>query len=171
MGNLKKRILKFNKLIIMKKTKQIAILLLSMLFITINSFGQGKGQKKYLPKQFQDVYFGMNFTNFKKVKNVEDMKMDSVSGPRIEYIETEVDKEISEVTYYFTKDKKNILYEIIIQYEPDFDLESLIEKLFGLSITDEEFLLNCGESYKMKAWTFESTLVIAAKIKGTEWYE
>lgn len=151
--------------------KKAIFTLFFLIFISINSFAQGKGQKKYLPKQFQDVYFGMTLSNFMKVRNVELMKRDTTMGFRTEYTQENFDGEVYEVTYYFTNGNNGILYAMFIDFEYDYDLDPVVEKLFGSALGEEEFTIECGEKFKLKAWSFEKRLVILAKIKGTEYDE
>ena len=152
----------------MKKTTFTIFILL---LISINSFAQGKGQKKYLPKQFKDLYFGMDLSSFKKVRNIEKMKKDTIMGFRTEYFQENIGDGVYEVIYYFTKGEKGILYEMIIDFEFDYDIESELPKLYGEEFGAEEFTLECGENFKLRAWGGKKRLVIAAKIKNTEWDE
>ena len=72
--------------------------------------------------------------------------------------------------YYFGKKDKEPLYEIIFMYNSDAERDADALRLLGEKTSEEGWELE-WEPYNIKAWTYESKLIIAARIPGTEWYE
>lgn len=129
-----------------------------------------KPHTKYLPAEFQNLYFGMPLADFKTIK--KDVKMES-DGASFRLIATEKDMnaQVREVTYYFanTNTSVNPLYEIIIEYKDVFYRDQVASKLYGAPNSGDEWRFDSGEGYQIMIWRFETKLVIAAKMKGTEW--
>jgi len=138
----------------------------------INTISRGhKAQMKLLPAQFSKLYLGMPLDRFSKIKNLNKLTRSTIMSFRDVYEETPHDKHIKEVTYYFDKDNNMPLYELIIEYKPDFDLASFITDKYGSPNSGEEWLFDSGEGFKIRIWTFDKKLVIAGLIKDTEWTE
>ncbi|MDX2359694.1 MAG: hypothetical protein QNK23_02730 [Crocinitomicaceae bacterium] len=72
--------------------------------------------------------------------------------------------------YYFGPKGEEPLYEIIFMYISESDRDADAQRLLGDKNTEQGWSLE-HEPYNVKAWTYESKLIIAARIPDTEWYE
>ncbi|MCF7793390.1 MAG: hypothetical protein K9N09_06545 [Candidatus Cloacimonetes bacterium] len=148
------------------------ILLNVIVLITIVSCGfiaKHSYQKTLLPKTLRNFYLGMELADFSKIKDLEKLEKYDAFNFRVEYAEKFKDAEIKEVTYYFTKEKPQILYEFIIEYQSNVNVPFLAKERYGKPNSDEEWLFDSREGFDIKIWTFNQTIVVAGKLPGTEW--
>jgi hypothetical protein len=149
----------------------LAFFVLIVLSCSLFKPSQPTYQKWYLPEQFGDLYLGMPYEEFVKTKDVSQMEKSEMFSFRFEHIETPEDENIKEVTYYFEDENlpENPLYELIIEYEPSFDLAGYIKEKYGPPNYEGEWRFEGKEEFPIMVWTFDQKLVIAGKMKGTEW--
>jgi serine/threonine protein kinase len=125
----------------------------------------------YLPNKppFYNLYLGMAYDNFQKLKSVDQMQRSTQLDFRTELTETVEDEQIESITYYFDNDGNQPLYEFIIKYKPDFNLQNYAISKYGSPNFQKEWSFKSNEGFDIRVWTFESKLVIAGLIAGTEY--
>ena len=89
---------------------------------------------------------------------------------RTVYLE-EINKDgLNSVVYYFDNDGEMPLYEMILIYESEAKRDAVAAKLLGKpNFESKEWKIKTNKSYPLRAWAFQSKLVIVGVIKGTEW--
>jgi hypothetical protein len=117
-----------------------------------------KEQKKHLPKVFSNLWIGMSLDEFKQMKNLSTMEIDENEYVSY-YTEIINDNEIQECIYQF--DKNKILYELIIEYRLDFDINGYMQTLYGKPNNGEEWLFEIKEGFKLKIWKFINNFCLA----------
>lgn len=148
------------------------ILFLSCIFIL--AFGrEAKAQKspyaEYTPKFLANVPFETLNTDFEK-RHKKAVKPENLMSFRYEYTE-KMKGDVKLVTYYFMGKGVNKLYEYIIDYTSDKAMQESSTKLLGAPNNGDEWAFVASNGIKVKAWSFENTLVIAASLPGSEWDE
>jgi len=153
--------------------KLIFLLLILFLITSCSIFKSFKKevhfQTQYLPEQFQDLYLNMPFSEFEKTRNINKMERSDIMSFRISYEEHNPENNINNVTYYIDNEGNLPLYELIIEYNQNFDLTNYIKNKYGSPNFGTEWLYDSKEGFMIKIWTFDNKLVIAGAIKGTEW--
>ncbi|MCF8296524.1 MAG: hypothetical protein K9J13_03180 [Saprospiraceae bacterium] len=125
-------------------------------------------QKKYIPKEFHNLYLGMPLKEIKKVIEFSEEDISKVMSFRLSIVEENKTEQIKEVTYYLDDGEDNPLYEIIIEYNDIAVRDNVVKKLYGEPNHGEEWRFETQE-FPIMVWTYQSKLIIAAKMKGTEW--
>lgn len=124
-----------------------------------------------LPKKISSkVYFGMDLERFKK-KLGADVKLSSTSESfRSIYSQQVNSNEIKEIVYYFDKDDKQALYEIIISYQKGENPEEIAKRLFGeANFKGDEWRVEEKENLIVWSWVFMNKLILVGNIPNTEW--
>lgn len=161
----------------MNKYKYLVVFICLMIVISSTScflFNLGspsRAQLKYIPEELNDLYLGMPFAEFSTKKDITAMERSDLFSFRFQLIEEFKDPNIKEVTYYFENENnpQKPLYEMIIEYESEFDLPMYIQEKYGPPNHEDEWRFDSQEGFEIMVWSFDSKLVIAGKIKGTEW--
>lgn len=125
-------------------------------------------QQKYFPEHINQLYLGMPFHNFEKIKDIQKMEINSNFDFRTEYTEVFSEGDIEEITYYFTKNEPEYLYEFILKFKSDFNLREYCRRMYGPFNDKDEWLFTVTKSLDIMIWTFDTTLVLAGKLPGTE---
>lgn len=129
-------------------------------------------QRRYIPEVFSDLHIGMSIDEFRQVRDPQSMGSYLSMEFRIQLEEVIEEGDIVEVTYYFDKDLEgNPLYEMIIQYRPEFDLAAYVASVYGSPNRNQEWQFDIGESFPIRIWTYQNRLIIAGIIPGTEWVD
>lgn len=129
---------------------------------------QPRSQAQILLEQFQNLRLNMPYTEFAKLQKNLSERSDIMTF-RVTYEEEKPNKNIRHVIYYFDNQGNLPLYEIIIEYEEDFDLAKFLKTKYGTPNSGKDWIYDSNEGFKIKVWTFDHKLVIAGIIKGTEW--
>ena len=127
-------------------------------------------KKQYLPEYFSDLYLGMPYEEFLFIKGKLKKHLADLMSFRFELEERINRNGIRDVIYYFGKTDTKPLYELIIEYEKNFDLQKYLLQKYGNPNHGNEWRFDNGEGVIIMIWTFRNKLVIAGAIKGTEWY-
>ena len=126
-------------------------------------------QKKFFPEQIHKLYIAMPFSEFEKIKNLGSLEIYDGFDFRTEFIEKFKTGDIEEITYYFTRDDNNYLYEFIIKYNADFDLKEFCRRKYGAPNAEDEWRFPVTAKFDLMIWTFNNSLVIVGNLPGTEW--
>jgi len=95
--------------------------------------------------------------------------VDANGNATVFYQELEGEK-LEAAMYYFGTKGKQPLYEIIFMYKSEAERDADALRMLGEKTNEEGWQLQ-REPYDVKAWTYESKLIIAARIPTTEWFE
>ncbi|MDX2305991.1 MAG: hypothetical protein NW226_24490 [Microscillaceae bacterium] len=115
-------------------------------------------KKKYLPKEFEHVYLGMSLDELQNIKKHNSLKIKTSSF--VSYATEMVNNQFVE-SYIYQFDRHRLLYEIIIQYKPELDVEKYLLDNFGKLIQDNELLIQVTNSLYLKIWTYHNRIRIA----------
>jgi hypothetical protein len=126
-------------------------------------------QKKHYPTEIGKLYLGMPQAKFDKLKDTSNMAVYDEFDFRTEFAETFDSENVEKITYYFTKDENNYLYEFIIKFKPDFNLTNYCQQMYGNPNYEDEWRFDVNKDFELMIWTFDRTLVIAGNLPGTEW--
>ena len=155
-------------------SRAYAILLLALVILTsIAPVGNYDGnEKKYLPKTFKKLRFGMSLEAIKKLRG----KLTDISEEGYEFrkvFNEKINKDgIVEVSYYFDNEGDFPIYEMIIVYESEVMRDKVATKLLGApNYKSTKWKMDIGEDYPLVAWSFKNKLVYAIPLKGSEWEE
>ncbi len=151
------------------KKRTIIVLLLIFLFLSCSFTVKHSYQKTLLPKPLQKMHIGMEKADFTKIKSLDEMEKYDSFEFRDSYVETLKPGDIKNVTYYFTKKDPQILYEFIVEYQPDIDVPALANEMYGKPNNDEEWIFDSQEGFDIMVWIYEQKVIIAGKLPGTEW--
>lgn len=128
-------------------------------------------QHKYIPSAFHNVRFDMPMDKALKarpaMKKIEEVDFRTV------FLE-EIGKDgIKQVVYYFGTEGSQPLYEMIFIYFDEDERDEAAENLLGTPNYEngKEWMYDSGEGFRIHAWKFKTKLIVAGKIKGTEWEE
>jgi len=151
-------------------------ILLSLCFTLLFSCSGLKNKKKlpwhsqFLPIELQNMYLNMPFKKFCNVKQTK--KMERVENSfRVELSELTPFPNIRKITYYIDKENSMPFYEIIIEYNADFDIKTYLDQKFGPPNKRKEWQFDSKEGFNIKIWIYEHKLVYVGTIKGTEWFD
>jgi hypothetical protein len=116
-------------------------------------------QQEYLPQEFGKLFLGMTLEQFRQMKDVS--KMDVDENEFVSYYSELVDSnQVQE--YIFQFDKNKILYEMIIEFKPEYDVNAFIRKLYGKPNNGEEWVFgNENDEFKIKIWRFMNNFCVA----------
>ena len=115
-------------------------------------------KKKYLPKEFKGLFFGMSLDEFKNLKNTSNLKIKT--SAYVSYATEPVNTSEIE-SYIFQFDRHKLLYEIIIQFTPQLDAQQYITEHFGQANQDNEILVQVSDFLFLKIWTYHNRICIA----------
>lgn len=149
--------------------KSYLMLLLVLVVVTTSAISQPSAYLKLTPAFLKDVPFETLKTDFEKL-HTKAKKSDGGMSFRHEYVE-KGKGQVKLITYYFMGKGVDKLYEYIIDFKKEGQNDKAAEKLFGPANNNGEWLLKADNGMVVKAWTFSSTLVIAASLPGSEWDE
>lgn len=131
-----------------------------------------KTQQKYFPKPVQDLHFGMTEAEF--LQSHPGLKPTESPTFRIVYLDEDVAAPLSGIVYYFDNEGDRPLYEIILIYDKATDRDAYVQQALGAPnhpSAEGEWLFDSGLGYQMNFWTYQSKLILAAAIPGSEWDE
>ena len=126
-------------------------------------------QKKYFPKGFKKVYFGLPLNDFMEDNKDATIEKKSVFKFRTTVYGTCNNKDIKKVTYYFDNDGDKPLYEFIIEYNDSLVRNKIVKKLYSKPNFNDVWRFKSKEGFDIMVWKYESKLIIAGKIKDSEW--
>ncbi len=147
-------------------------------------------QKSYLPDAVNDVYAGMPFSEFKKLKKITEMEIDSAYASNyIKYTPTKLPANIVSLSYKFGMHDNyettlplpsSPLYEIDIAFSESVDMNVLTTKLFGTPkdvykstdqyhFYDKQWIIVTKDKLTLMIRQTNHYIMIAGVIKGTEW--
>lgn len=156
----------------MKPKSLLRILAAVLLIILIQSCSVFRTnhtkQQKLFPEILKELYFGMSYEEFTKIRT--DAVMSYNQDFRTVYMEELTNQDITDIIYYFTTGNKPFLYEIIVIYKNEIARDAAATQLLGdPNFNDEEWRFKSGEGFYIHAWKYQTKLIWAGKMKGTEW--
>lgn len=123
-------------------------------------------QTRYLHDYVSDLYLGMPYQEFSELKSQARLKRSQSSLSQ--YIENVQRDGIRSIVYQFGDKAAQPLYEIIIEFEPDFKLQAYVDNKYGPPNHADEWRFNSQEGFVILVWTDDHKLNIAATLPGTE---
>jgi len=142
----------------MKRNLILSITMLIISAVLLNCKSSIKLQKSFIPDVVSNVYLGMSFKQLKEARGVNNLSVtdgDAVTRVREEYTKDS----ISLITYQF--DKNKILYELIIEYVPEYKALENYKIKYGELNNGKEWLFTINKNLKMKVWIYQNRLCIA----------
>ena len=127
-----------------------------------------KKQQKLFPVELGNVWFGMSKQDFTESRPNAKLSSGTMEFRKVyqEYLEG---SPIKKVIFYIDSEN-TILYEMIIEYKDLETREKQVKELIGNpNHKGSKWKFDSGEGFDIYAWVFQSKLVFAAKIEGTEW--
>jgi hypothetical protein len=117
-----------------------------------------KLQEKFLPDAVSNTYIGMPLKDLRKTRGINNLSVNE--GKTLTVIKEEYTKDnIVLIQYQFGKNK--LLYEIIIEYIPEFDTKAVFKEKYGEPNNVKEWLFILGKDMKLKIWIYQNRLCIA----------
>jgi hypothetical protein len=117
-----------------------------------------KQQKSFIPEVLSGIYIGMPLSDVKTARGMTHLSV--VENDILTRVKEEYSKDsISMIQYQFGKDKK--LYEMIIEYVPEFDADSVFTAKYGAYNNGKEWLFTLDKKLKLKIWIYQNRLCIA----------
>jgi hypothetical protein len=117
-----------------------------------------KQQKSFIPEVISGIYIGMPLKDVKEARGMVHLSV--VENDLLTRVKEEYDKDsISLIQYQFGKDKK--LYEVIIEYVPELDADSVFVNKYGEFNNGKEWLFTLNKKLKLKIWIYQNRLCIA----------
>ncbi len=117
-----------------------------------------KSQKSFIPDVVSNLYIGMPFNDFKEARGIKNLSV--IEGNIVTIAKEEYSGDsISLMQYQFAKDKK--LYEIIIEYVPEYDAKAAFRLKYGEPNNGKEWLFTLTKNLKLKIWIYQNRLCIA----------
>jgi hypothetical protein len=143
-------------------SKSLFILLLSFAFAVIYSCSGTaklkKQQKSFIPEVLPGIYIGMPLNDVKAARGMTNLSV--VENDMLTRIKEDYSKDsISLIQYQFGKDKK--LYELIIEYVPELDADSVFTAKYGAFNNGKEWIFTLNKKLKLKIWIYQNRLCIA----------
>lgn len=139
-----------------------------LLALPLLSTAQSFDPKTFVPKSLVKYSFGMSLDAFTQA-NTSAAPQNSFVAFRTEYQQKKPEAGIKHVTYYFDDDNNRPLYEMIITFTDVKSLDDYCSKKLGHPDNDKQWKRATKQGYTFKAWRFDSTLVLALGLPGTEW--
>ena len=115
-------------------------------------------KKKYLPKEFKGLFFGMSLDEFRSLKDTQGLKIKT--SAYVSYVTENINNTYVD-SYIYQFDRHKLLYEIIIQFTPHLDAHQYITEYFGQPNQDNEILVQVSEFLFLKIWTYHNRICIA----------
>lgn len=118
------------------------------------------------------VSLGMSEADFFKVKSTLPRPDTTAMGFRDEVVETIGKNGLSNITYYFDADGDRMLYEFIVGFSDGTVRAEAAETMFGPSNypgRPDYWIAGAQDNIVSLIWAFDSKIVIAANLPGTEW--
>ena len=157
-------------------TKPLTLLLTAALLVaSCASAGKQTGthaaQQSLFPPPFKQLYFGMSLESFQKVRPVKTTDESKIMSFRLSLYEQKPAADIVEAIYYFSAEKgaPQFLYELIIQYATSVKARDKAISLYGQPNHGDKWKIDSKEAFDIYIWTYENKIILAAKMKGTEW--
>ena len=128
-------------------------------------------QRQYFPESFKALYLGMPKADAMKAR--PNMEFAHDSEFRVEFLEKFENSDLTNAVYYFDDAEPHILYEIILVYKSEEARDKVANALLGTpnSENSQEWYFKTKEDFLMHCWTYKTKLILAGKIRGTEWEE
>jgi hypothetical protein len=126
------------------------------------------GRRTYLPAALGEVVLGMPFVEFKKVRRIAKMEPTEESERRTVWTETPGPGDLTSVSYSFGAAGDLPLYQVAIEFAPGTDAALKGRDLFGAPNDDKGWTVQTPEGLTLKAFSFDHTLVVGAKVPGTD---
>ncbi len=123
-------------------------------------------QTRYLHDYVSDLYLGMPYQEFQQLKSQARLKRSQTSLSQ--YVENVQHGGIRSIVYQFGDKTDRPLYEISIEFEPDFDLQTYAATKYGQPNHVDEWRFNSQEGFVILVWMSHNKLTIAATLPGTE---
>ncbi|MCB9795867.1 MAG: hypothetical protein H6741_24485 [Alphaproteobacteria bacterium] len=121
-----------------------------------------------LPEGWTELPLGTPYATFQE--GHPEAPADDIFSFRIEVTLDSPEAQPQQTTLYFDVDlPEQPLYEFIFEYADGTDVSEIATALWGEPNEGEEWALPVDGDVTLKAWTFESKLVITAPWEGTEW--
>jgi hypothetical protein len=122
-----------------------------------------------LPNFLSQMSFGMTFEQFNKLPDRAKWMPTGEDDIRTSYSRSNPTPDTPWVTVYFGTEDGEPLYEFIIQYKTPTKAKEVASSLLGEANTDDGEWRFLSKGVEMRAWVFETKLVVAAVLQGTEW--
>lgn len=123
---------------------------------------------KLLPKEIINYMPGMPYNDFATKFNTITPDEETFSF-RYEITIPINNETIKNVTLYFDKDATQPLYEYIIEFNSEENLHAFTSRSYEEKNEDQKWLWKLNDGPSVKAWTFDTSLVIAIIYPNTEW--
>ena len=136
----------------------ISILLIFTLIVSCSKdMYLKKYQQKYIPIPVSNTYIRMPYKDFKKIRGENNLEINETNSLTIvgEIIARD---SITAIQYQFAQDK--LLYEIIIEYIPKYNVIKEFTDKFGEPNNEKEWLFEISKNLKLKIWIFKNRLCI-----------
>jgi len=128
---------------------------------------------RYLPEVLGDIVFNLPLEEVlkKRPKLAPVNYINDAFSFRKEFVEEIKEAGILKVVYYFDTEGTAPFYEVIVVYENEAKRDEDAKRLLGEPNTENntEWEIDSRQDFKIRAWKFDKKLVLAAKLKGTEW--
>ena len=111
----------------------------------------------------------MSLKEFRKVKKVNRKELDDPMVFVTEYVEQRKRGKYTEVTYYFDVGGKAPFYEIVLDYRDEKVMDDEINSLLGKPNDDVRWHFRRSASFDIKAWRYETKLIIIAVLPEAAW--
>ena len=121
----------------------------------------------YLPEGLKDIRIGMSLVEFLESGHAQNV-LRKDHDFRITIEKAYADQAFSAATFYFGAEGNRPLYEIIIEYPPNYDLHAHLATAYGEPTHEGEWRYRDHDDYRIMIWTFLNKVVIAANMRGTE---
>lgn len=126
---------------------------------------------QYLPEDFRNVYFGMPLTEFRDARPEAEQFVQPMSFRSV-YQESLPQSKYQYASYYIDKEPQAVLYEVILTYQNEAGRDAEATKLLGEPNYDgTEWRFQTEEGFLLWCWTYQTKLIYAAVLPGTEWEE
>lgn len=133
-----------------------------------------KDSKDVLPKALKKIWFGMPLETFGEVVPLRDLSEEETS---MDFRRVFADKDpdwkidgLDYVVYYFDGEGTEPLYEIILNFSSEAARDAAAADWFGTpNAEDGEWWHPEHEAFAWRAWPFQTKLVVAAVLPGSEW--
>jgi hypothetical protein len=153
-------------------TRRLSVVL-CLLLLTASAFAQSKKHSKgLLPDSHKDLWFGMPMSAFGEARPFNPDSLVKVMEFRHSLVIEQPPGSVTglrTVVYYFDAEGEAPLYEMILIYADEASRDEAAAKLFGPPNADKEWHFPKHKGFPFRAWPYQTKLVLAAALPGTEW--
>jgi len=151
-------------------SRSARLIFLFIMAIPVFTKGQHFDPKTLIPAKLSKYKFGMTLEAFKALNKTTVEDASDGMDHRIQLIDRKAGTEFESVTYHFDAKNNKPLYEIIIDYATDQDIDKYVTAKLKVPNHKSYWKWTTKEGVICRTWVFGRKLILALALPSTPWY-